>query len=121
MTEDPFAELAGLTFIETRIPALDALTTFMPDGREPNDSLKAAVERLSWARFRPVPGGHKVLLPNDGGGFDESTFTVEKGAWDHEHCRVCRAHIPAMTLCWVTEDGPYIILCVECKTELDAR
>jgi hypothetical protein len=120
MTEDRLSELVGFRFMESRIPPLDALSVFVPEGQQPPESAKETVARIGFSRWYPVAGGHKVLIPYEGGAFDNSTFSIEKGAWNHEHCHVCQTNIPAMTLCWVTEDGPYIILCVECKAKLDS-
>lgn len=121
MTDDPLTGLESLSFMESRIPAIDALATFVPEGQKPTTKVKRVLERIGFSRWFPVEGGHKVLVPYEGGDFDELTFTLEKAAWDHETCKGCRKHIPAMTLCWVTADGPYIILCEDCKKQLDAR
>jgi hypothetical protein len=62
-----------------------------------------------------VEGGHRVLFLYDGKPFDSSRFTLEPKVWDHEHCAICSAHIPAMTVCHVTKPGqPYFSLCVGC-------
>jgi hypothetical protein len=41
-----------------------------------------------------------------------------KGGWDHEHCGRCQRSIKPMTLCWVTESGPYVVLCSECHNDV---
>ncbi len=119
MKRDPFADLRGLSFMETRIPALDALSTFVPEGQEPSQPVKETLSRIGFSRWFPEAGGHRVLLPYEGGAYDTTHFRIEEKAWDHEHCKVCGEHIPAMTLCWVTEEGPFILLCTECKRKMD--
>jgi hypothetical protein len=60
-------------------------------------------------------GTSMVTLPEyEGGDYDASAFSVEREAWDHEHCNACGNHIPSMTLCHVTKRGRYIILCESC-------
>jgi hypothetical protein len=44
-------------------------------------------------------------------------FSIEKGVWDHEHCKRCLERIPAMTACWVSNVG-YVILCSDCYRQL---
>ncbi len=63
---------------------------------------------------RIVDGGHRVLILYEGGDYDTNRFSLLRGGWDHEHCTRCSCRIEPMTLCWVTEDGPYIVLCEEC-------
>jgi hypothetical protein len=118
-TNDSFANLRGQTFTESRIPALDALSTFVPDGEEPSGILKAPLDQMP-SRWYPVTGGHKVLILYEGGEYDRTQFTIEEKAWDHEHCNVCKARIPSMTLCWVTQSGPWVLLCSECKKRMDS-
>ena len=45
-------------------------------------------------------------------------FAIEPGGWDHTTCDNCTAHIPAMTLCYVTAGSSYIGLCVSCYRTL---
>jgi hypothetical protein len=71
------------------------------------------------SRWYPISGGHKVLALYEGGEYDQTQFAIEEKAWDHEHCEVCNVQIPSMTLCWVTESGPWIPLCSECKERMD--
>ena len=60
-------------------------------------------------------GKRRVMFLYGGGEYDKSRFNLEPKAWDHEHCAICSAHIPAMTLCHVTKPGqPYFSLCVSC-------
>lgn len=116
---DPFAALRGISFMESRVPVLDALSAFVPEEGERDARVEAAVRQLSQSRWHPVPGGHEVLAPHEGGDYDASVFSVKERAWDHEHCKVCQERIPSMTLCWVTEEGPFVVLCEGCKRELD--
>jgi hypothetical protein len=53
-------------------------------------------------------------MPYEGGEYDSGRFTIEARVWDHEHCKICGENIPAMTLCWVTQNGPNILLCGGC-------
>jgi hypothetical protein len=52
--------------------------------------------------------------------YDPAKWSVEKGAWDHEHCDLCGENIAAMTLCWVTKYHPYVLLCDACHTKVAA-
>jgi len=119
MEKDQFLDLRNQSFMESRIPARDALVVFIPEGSKPRESVQRIIDRVGFSRWFPVAGGQRVLVPYEGGPFDSAVFTIEKGAWDHETCKVCQAHIPAMTLCWATKEGPYIILCDQCKVRMD--
>jgi uncharacterized protein len=103
-----------LKFVQSRIPALDALEAFVPDGTTPDEPLEEMLRRSSSSRWYPVEGGHRVLILYEGGGYDAARFTLIPGAWDHEHCTRCGANIEPMTLCWVTENGPFVLLDEEC-------
>jgi hypothetical protein len=120
VTEDPFADYRDLDFMESRIPVLDALSTFVPDAQPLASGIERELKQHGQQRWYPVPGGHRVLVPYEGGAIDTAHFRLETGAWDHDTCDRCRVHIPAMTLCWVTRSGAYITLCVECKSKMDA-
>ena len=119
-TKDTLAPYREMSFMESRIPALDALSTFVPKGREDDPVVQDAISATGFSRWIPLDGGHKVLTPHEGQKFDEKRFKIEKGAWDHEHCKACCAHIEPMTLCWVTESGPYVLLCALCHDKLKA-
>jgi hypothetical protein len=119
VTPDELTWLRELRFAPSRIPKLDAIGTFVPTGTETDAVIAEAHSRTGFARWFPVDGGHKVIFPFEGGAYDSSRFQLEPEAWDHETCKVCRRHIPAMTLCWVTESGPYVILCDECHGKLE--
>ena len=106
-------QLRGLGFMPSRIPALDALEVFVPDGGTADPEVREVP-----SRWYPVEGGHRVLLLYEGGPYSTDRFTLVKGGWDHEHCSRCRAHIPPMTLCWVTERGEYVLLDKKCYEEV---
>jgi hypothetical protein len=118
MTNEEREWLRQFRFMRTRIPALDALATFVPHGGERDPAITGAAGLTGFSRWFPVEGGHRMLVPYEGGEYDATRFSIEKGAWDHETCKICRMHIDAMTLCWVTEAGPYVILCDSCKEQL---
>jgi hypothetical protein len=120
VAEDTFHDLRGLEFMESRVPVLDALSAFVPANTSPLAEVQAELERVGQSRWYPVEGGHRVLVPNEGAPFSEDHFTIEPGAWDHDHCDHCRTRIPAMTLCWVTRSGRYLVLCITCKGNMDA-
>ena len=112
-------ECKGSRFIKSRIPEHDALVAFVPRGQEEDTVIKAATELKGCSRLFPVEGGYRVLIPYEGQEYDHSRFTLEKKAWDHEHCKACTADIEPMTLCWVTAPGnPYVLLCNSCHDEL---
>jgi hypothetical protein len=115
MTDQDLSELPKYPWMESRIPARDALAAFVPDAPAPDPVIAEMQDRVGGSRWFPVQGGHRVVMPFDGGSYDSSRFTIESGAWDHEHCDVCGEHIPAMTLCHVTEpEQPYVLLCAAC-------
>ena len=110
MNDESFKKL---TYHSSRIPALDALSAFVVD--EDNDAIvQAAAKRAGFSRWYPENGGHKVLIPYEGGPYDSDRFTIEKGGWDHEHCKRCGETIEPMTLCWVSTDSQHVILCEPC-------
>ena len=109
-------DFSQLKFIPSSIPPLDALETFVPNGKENDPILVEAAKRTGMSRWIPTDGGHRVLILYEGGEYDHNRFTIVKSAWDHEHCKQCNCRIPSMTHCWVTEKGPWIILCDSCYT-----
>jgi hypothetical protein len=111
---DELEELRRYTYVESRIPPLDALETFVPLGAEHDPAVEEVRRRTGFSRWFPVEGGHRVLILYEGGGYDTSRFSLVEGGWDHEHCRRCQQDIAPMTLCWVTEAGPFILLCTDC-------
>ena len=112
--DDELEYLRTLTFSQSRIPALDALEVFVPNGAEADEELTELRRRTGFSRWRPVEGGHQVLILYEGGAYDRSRFTLRSGAWDHEHCKRCCVRIAPMTLCWVGIGQDYTILCEEC-------
>ena len=114
MNDQDIAKLSTLKWMQSRIPALDALVSFIPKGQESEPAIKEAMSRHSCSRWYPVEGGHRLLIPYEGGTYDTERFTIEQGVWDHENCDVCNERIPPMTLCWVTKSGHYVILCTGC-------
>jgi hypothetical protein len=117
---DPFAEYRGLEFMESRIPIQDALAVFVPDDPPIDTKVRAAISQHAVSRWFPKPGGHEVLVPYAGEPYDARIFRVVAHAWDHETCSHCRAHIPPMTLCWVTPSGRYVLLCERCHDSFRA-
>jgi hypothetical protein len=109
-------ELRQLEYRESRIPALDALELFVPDNARPDPVLIEITSRTGFSRWKPVEGGHQVLILYEGGGFDSNRFTLRKSAWDHEHCKRCVSRIRAMETCWVSTGDGYTILCAECHS-----
>ena len=112
--DDDLVELRRLQFQQSRIPALDALEIFVPDKAPPDPELDELRGRTGHSRWYPVPGGHRVLVLYETGPFNAARFVLRKGAWAHEHCKRCRDQIPCMTLCWVSTDDSYTILCEAC-------
>jgi hypothetical protein len=112
--DDDLTRLRELSFVESRIPSLDALEGFVPTGGERDPAVDAAAALTGFSRWQPVEGGHKVQFLYEGGAYETTRFKVVKGAWDHEHCKRCTKRIESMTLCFVTTSGPYILLCETC-------
>ena len=118
MSQDDDLKFKQLTYQPSRIPALDALSAFVID-EDDDPVVQAAVKRAGFSRWYPENGGHKVLIPFEGGPYDSARLTIEKGAWDHEHCKRCGATIEPMTLCWVSAaGGPYVLLCDSCHDKI---
>jgi hypothetical protein len=107
-------ELRQLEYRESRIPALDALEAFVPDDARHDSVIAEMTSRTGFSRWKPVEGGHQVLILYEGGGFDSNRFTLRQGAWDNEHCKRCASRIRAMETCWVSTGDGYTILCAEC-------
>lgn len=107
-------ELRQLEYRQSRIPALDALETFVADNAESDPVLDEVMRRTGFSRWKPVQGGHQVLILYQGGGFDPRRFTLRKGAWDHEHCKRCACRIEPMEPCWESTGQHFTILCEYC-------
>ena len=117
MDAESLEQLRALKFMPSRIPALDALEIFVPNGSPDDPELSELRDRTGQSRWYPVEGGHRVLILYEGGPYNASRFKLLTEAWDHEHCTRCGATIPPMTLCWVTEEGPYVVLDESCHRE----
>ena len=110
-------QLARLTWMQSRIPPLDALVHFIPDG--PRDAAVDSFAMSHRSRWYPVQGGTRVVVSMENQPeYDATKWRVEKGAWDHEHCDRCGDNIRAMTPCWVTKYDPYVLLCDTCHTKI---
>jgi hypothetical protein len=118
MSDDDLEELRQLKFMPSRIPALDALEVFVPKGAESDPELDQVRAETGQSRWYPVDGGHRVLILYEGAQFNADRFTLLPGGWDHEHCSRCHGTIEPMTLCWVTESGPYVLLDEKCYRQL---
>ncbi len=118
---DRFAEFRVLSLVPSRIPVMDALVAFIPHGQPIRPAVQETLDRIGSSRWFPVSGGHELLMPYEGGPYDRSVLTVRAKAWDHETCSSCRKRVPPMTSCWVTEDGPFRMLCAGCKALMDAE
>jgi hypothetical protein len=110
MSAEDLEQLRQMKFMPSRIPALDALEVFVPNDSPHDDELAELQSRTGQSRWYPVEGGHRVLILYEGGSYNTQRFKLLSGAWDHEHCSHCGVSIPPMTLCWVTEEGPYVLL-----------
>lgn len=119
MADYSIAELARFEWMQSRIPALDALVCFVPEGLR--DADMDAFSRSRRSRWYQIQGGTRVVVSLDGDPeYDASKWRVEKGAWDHEHCDLCGENIPAMTLCRVTKNDPHVLLCDRCHARVAA-
>ena len=115
MTDFTDAQLSKAPWMKSRIPASDALAAMVPEGANPSPAITDATAAAGSSRWYPLEGGgHRVLIRYEGGAYDPAAFTIAPKAWDHEHCDRCGDNIPAMTLCWVTERDPYVLLCANC-------
>jgi len=113
MSDEDDLRFKQLAYHPSRIPALDALSAFVADDQE-HPTVQVVVDRVGFSRWYPEEGGHRVLIPYEGGPYDAEYFVIEKGAWDHEHCKRCGENIEPMTLCWVSTGDTHVILCESC-------
>ena len=118
MGNDDLEELRQLKFMPSRIPALDALEVFVPSGAERDPELEEIRSRTGQSRWYPMEGGHRVRVLYEGGQFNAARFTLVRGGWDHEHSSRCHGTIEPMTLCWVTESDPYVLLDEKCYRQV---
>ena len=117
MDTDNLEELRSLNFMQSRIPALDALEIFVPNASPDDAELAELQSRTGHSRWYPIEGGHRVLILYEGGPYNEERFKLLTGAWDHEHCSRCGETIRPMTLCWVMAEGPYVLLDDACHLQ----
>ena len=117
--DDELEEFRKLSFMPSRIPKLDALEGFVPIDGRPDAEIQELTSRTGQSRWYPVEGGHRVLILYEGGPFNDTRFTLVKGAWDHEHCSRCGDTIEPMTLCWVTRSGRHVLLDEKCYRLVD--
>ena len=115
------SEYVGLDFMQSRMPAQDALESFVPTGEQADDEMNEVIGRTGSSRWYPVEGGHIVRVLYEGGPFNPERFKLVEGGWDHEHCSRCGATIEPMTLCWVTRDGPFVLLDERCYGQVFLR
>jgi hypothetical protein len=118
---DRWAEFRGLPLVPSRIRVIDALVAFIPLGQPIHPAVQETLDRIGSSRWFPASGGHELVMPYEGGPYDRAEFKVRPKAWDHETCSSCREKVPAMTPCWVTEEGPFRLLCSACKAQMDAE
>lgn len=65
MTSEKLGELPKYLWMESRIPARDALSTFAYEAPEPDPVLAEMQDRGGGSRWFPIQGGHRVLIPFD--------------------------------------------------------
>lgn len=113
LTDAELRNRPASSWMPSRIPVKDALAAFVPKGAVAPEPPRPVYE----TRWIPESNGTRMLLPHDGGPFDEKTFRLERGAWDHVTCDLCNARIPAMTLCHVSKSGDFVVLCNDCYSK----
>lgn len=117
--EEGLARFRGLPFIPSHVHVLDALVLFVPYGQPISATVQQVLDRTGPGRWFEVEGGHEFLVSYEGGPYDKS-FKLRPKAWDFEVCSSCGRRLPVTTPCWITEHGPYNVLCTACKARLDA-
>jgi hypothetical protein len=112
MTDEDTPDFAALAWMPSRIPIRDSLVASVANAAQiPEEKIPSSYEQ----RWYPEPDGSlRLLVPYDGGDFDESIFHIERRAWDHTTCDWCTTRIAPMALCFVTTSGRYIGLCRDC-------
>lgn len=112
MAEADLSHLPELPWMPSRIPVRDALAASVPPGAEfPKDCIPSSHEQR-W--YPQADGSLRLRVPYDGGDYDSTLFHIERRAWDHTTCDVCTSCIAPMTVCYVTQAGPYTALCCSC-------
>ena len=74
-------ELEELRELWDRESPLDALEAFVPQSAAPDPVLEELISRTGFSRWKPVEGGHQVLILYHGGDYDSARFTLRKGGW----------------------------------------
>jgi len=94
MNEDELLDLQRFTYRKSRIPALDALATFVPAGQETDPVLQEAVGFSGFSRWFPVPGGHRLLVLYERGSYatTASHSRRERGIMSTARGAVPRSH-----------------------------
>jgi hypothetical protein len=118
--DDRWSEFRGLALVPSRIRVSHALVAFIPKGQPIQPAVQETLDDAGSSRWLEVPGGHELVIPYEGGHYDRTKFTLRPKAWDHETCSGCGSRLSPMTPCWVTQDGPFKVLCTTCKAALDA-
>jgi hypothetical protein len=100
-------------FERRRFRGFDALVLRVPeDGSVPLAVRQGFPEGPM--RIYPVPGGYLYKWPHPGGDDPPTSFVVEPGGWDHEHCDGCNRHIDVRHAFWQTARGGCFWLCAYC-------
>lgn len=117
MSDYELAELAEFDWVPSHVQATDALVCFVPDG--PRDPDVVTLWTTHRSRWYPEAGGTRVVVSLEGKPeYDATKWTLEKEAWDHEHCEYCGVSMAPKTPCWVTEHDIPIILCAACHARV---
>jgi len=112
MIYEELDRLRTVAWMPSRIPVRDALAASVPKDVEFSKDLIPPSYEQRW--YPQQDGSLRLLIPYDGGSFDSALFHIVPGAWDHTTCDLCVAHIPAMTICYVTRVNPYVAFCSAC-------
>jgi hypothetical protein len=118
--DDRWSEFRGLPLVPSQIRVVNALVAFIAKGQPIQPAVQETLDHAGSCRWLEVPGGHELIIPHEGGHYDKTKFTLRAKAWDHELCSGCGSRLSATTPCWVTQDGPFKVLCSTCKAALDA-
>ena len=102
----------------TRIPLIDALVAFVPEGQTPAPPVQQQLDTRGYQRWYPTAGGHLIKTPYQGGPVPMEHFRVEPGGWDHDHCDACVTSMKAGTDCWATRETNFKLICDACFNEL---
>jgi hypothetical protein len=117
MEPEQFEQLLNYDWMESRIPARNALFAFVTKGGGCPPAVEEMMNRSGQSRWFPEDDGYRVMILFGGGEFDPAIFKLEKGGWNFEECDSCDAAVKAMELCHVTKKDPYILLCEGCYSD----